>query len=100
MKVKTGTTAVIFRAFRKGGEVIALFPFQPSDNSGFFCDSYQHVGQHGGATPDLMRGNATRPATPNEVRELSAELRRIGYTLRVLKRFPRNAFARRKAVLK
>ena len=86
------TTAVIFRTFKDGGDVIALFPFEPSDIYGHHCLSYQHVGQHGGAAPDLMNGKFTRPSTAQEVCDLACELRGLGYELRGLQRFPRNAF--------
>ena len=100
MKSNTETTAVIFRTFKSGGDVIALFPFEPSDNYGHHCSSYQRVGQHGGATPDLMRGNYTRPSTPAEICDLACELRGLGYKLRGLRRFPSNAYAVRKAALR
>ena len=92
MKTKSEQTAVIFRTFTNG-EVIALFPFIPSDNYGHNCLSYQRIGQHGGATPDLMRSQYTRPSTPAEICDLACELRGIGYKLRGMQRFPRNAFA-------
>lgn len=91
-------TAVIFRTFHSG-DTIALFPFIPSDNYGHHCLSYQHIGQHGGASPDLTR-IGTRLATPDEIAPLRAELVRIGYNLTELKRMPSNAFAVRKAALK
>ena len=92
-------TAVIFRTFRDGGDVVALFPLEPSDNHGHHCLSYQRIGQHGGATPDLMRGKFTRPSTPGEICDLACELRGLGYKLRGMQRFPRNAFDVRKAKL-
>ena len=39
------TTAVIFRVDREG-IIFALFPEFPSDNYGYLCTCYQHVGQH------------------------------------------------------
>ena len=74
MKTKT-----IFRTFRKGGETIALFPEIPHDRHGYLCTSYQHIGQHSGASPDLS--TVTRPATPEEIAPLAAELARVGYDL-------------------
>jgi len=73
MKTKT-----IFRTFHTG-DVIALFPEVPSDGWGHNCMSYQHVGQHGGASPELSF--CTRPSTPDEIAPLKAELERIGYTV-------------------
>ncbi len=45
--------------------------------------SYQHVGQHGAASSELVR--ELRPATPAEYADLLAELKDIGYCLRVKK---------------
>lgn len=92
-------TPVIYRTFLDGGDVIALFPFEPSDNAGHFCMSYQHVGQHGRANPLICRRPITRPSTPAEISGLVCELRGLGYKLRGLQRVPRNALAvRRKAI--
>ena len=88
-------TSVIFRTFRKGGDVIALFPYVPADDRGWFCMSYQSIGQHGAATPNLMR-EATRPAHELEIAPLREELGRIGYTLREMRKFPRTAYNVRK----
>ena len=87
-------TSVIFRTFKKNnGDVIALFPFIPSDNHGWYCESYMHVGQHSGASQDIVRRGMTRPSTTEEITPLLNELIRIGYTnLRILKRFPHNAY--------
>ncbi len=90
-------TAVIFRTFNSGGDVIALFPLEPSDRYGHHCMSYQKVGQHGGASPDLMNPKFTRPATPEQVCDLACELRGLGYKLRALRRFPHNAFEVRRS---
>ena len=73
-------TKIIYRTFRNDGDTIALFPEIPADVRGDFCQSYQHVGQHGAASPmgaDFCR--RTRPATPEEVAPLERELREIGY---------------------
>ena len=72
--------AVVFRRWGDTGDVIALFPEIPSDIFGFYCDSYEHVGQHGGADYyGVVRH--TNPATPEESAALAAELQRIGYRL-------------------
>ena len=92
--MKSELTPVIFRTFEARGDVIALFPFEPSDLYGHHCMSYQHVGQHGGASLDLC-SVSTRPSTPDEAAPLKAELELIGYKLKVLKRVPRNARATR-----
>ncbi len=98
MKPETEITEVIFRTFHTG-ETIALFPYEPSDSYGHYCLSYQHIGQHGGATTDLCR-EGTRPSTPDEIAPLKEELERIGYKLRELKRTPSNAREVRRAKLK
>lgn len=71
---------VVFRRWRDGGGVIALFPELPADIHGIYCDSYEHVGQHGGADY-LGVVRHTAPATPEESAALAAELTRIGYRL-------------------
>lgn len=78
------TNTVIFRKFKKEGDVIALFPNIPADHKGN-CMSYQHVGQHGAAD---YRGciKSTVPATPEEYNGLEKELRNIGYDLVIRKR--------------
>ena len=43
------TQCVVFRKWRDIGSVIALFPELPSDYEGRYCDSYEQIGQHGGA---------------------------------------------------
>ena len=77
---------VIFRVFTYTdedyvwpGDVIALFPECPGDIHGNFCNSYQHIGQHGAACYRVVV-DGSRPATPEEYRDLLGELERIGYT--------------------
>lgn len=65
---------VKFKVF-EDGEVIALFPdeaWQPGAIA-----SYQHIGQHGGASPELMTD--LEDATLAEYKSLLAELESIGY---------------------
>ena len=69
---------VVFRVF-PDGDVIALFPGESV--GGGHINSYQHVGQHGGASPSLIK--ELRKATHAEYAPLRAELKRIGYCLRV-----------------
>ncbi len=97
MKADTDKIAVIFRTFRNGGDVIAFFPFIPATRNGWTCESYQHIGQHGAACPHLARQQYTRPSTPDEIKPLALELTSIGYKLKPMKRFPRNAYQVRKA---
>ena len=68
---------VIFRVFEPEGDVIALFPGMPEGTG--FINSYQHIGQHGAATPSLIK--ELRPATEEEYLPLLKELRQIGYSV-------------------
>ena len=81
---KAENEKVIFRVFRDG-DVIALFPEIATDNLGYHCQSYMHVGQHGGADPFLVK--TTRLAKPDEYKDLYDELTSIGYSLKVIKKF-------------
>ena len=65
---------VKFRKF-EDGEVIALFPEEKWNED--TIASYLHVGQHGGASPELV--NDLKPATKKEYAELKAELESLGY---------------------
>jgi len=79
------TDTVVFRKWRDCGDIIALFPEMPADFHGWYCDAYEHVGQHGGAD----YGGVIRATTPVELEEatdLAEELTRIGYRLRPIKR--------------
>lgn len=98
MIMKNEKTAVIFRTWKDTGTVIALFPFEPSDNLGYYCNSYERVGQHGAASPSIVH-KATRPSKPTEICDLACELRGLGYKLRGLQRFPRNSMNVRRAKL-
>lgn len=71
---------VVFRVFKDGGDVIAFFPKQVHPNG--LVTSYQHVGQHSLAS---YPHDGTRAAIPVEYADLYAELRSIGYKLRVVK---------------
>ena len=74
---------VTFRKFTDG-DVIALFPklLTGQDNQGNqFIMSYMHIGQHGGASDDLI--DDLSPATSDEYSDLKAELTSIGYELEV-----------------
>jgi len=79
---------VVFRRWRDNGTVIALFPELPSDLSGFYCDAYEHVGQHGGADYHGVV-QRTIPCSSNDAAELAAELRTIGYHLKPMRRASR-----------
>ena len=62
------------------GDVLALFPYEKWDDNGNIA-SYQHVGQHGGASPALL--HELPPATPEQYKDLYNELLSIGYSLNV-----------------
>lgn len=76
-------TKVVFRYWEKS--VIALFPEIPNDAWGTYCESYQHIGQHGGADYYGII-ERSRPATPEEYACLKDELESIGYDLQVIRR--------------
>jgi hypothetical protein len=40
---------VVFRKWKDGRGISALFPEITIDLYGYCCESYEHVGQHGGA---------------------------------------------------
>src|SRR5580700_484630 len=87
---------VVFRRWRDTSDIIALFPEIPSDINGYFCEAYEHVGQHGGADyHGVVR--ATRPATDEEASFLAKELTRIGYSLQCIKRASQSVHERRRA---
>lgn len=69
-------TRMIFRKFPEG-DVIALMPDNWADYRNHYISSYQHIGQHGGAHPNLIYELAR--ATPAEYAELLNELTKIGY---------------------
>ena len=91
-KYYSGT--IIFRKWAgKLGGIIALFPEIPATVEAWDCMSYEHVGQHGAATPNLV--DCTVPATEEEYAPLKRELESIGYDLAIVKRFPRNSYQTR-----
>ena len=81
--MNTEKTKVIFRKW-KDGDIIALFPEEPGTQDPGTCSSYMHVGQHSAANPAIIR--ETKPATPDEYRELALELKSIGYNLEIISR--------------
>jgi hypothetical protein len=90
---------VIFRVWSKkdGGDVTALFPTIPYDREGHECQSYQHVGQHGGADCAGVI-NRTRAAKPEEYASLKRELEGepFNYKLKVVERMSRSMIDQRK----
>lgn len=90
-------TPVVFRKWKDIGSIIALFPESPSDLNGWYCDSYEHVGQHGGA--DYYGVVAyTVPVSKQESLTLARELVRIGYRLKVIRRASRRQHELRREV--
>lgn len=80
-------TLVVFRKFKDGGDIVALFPELINYPDGC-CESYQHVGQHGAA--DYIHCIAASvPAKPTEYRSLRQELENIGYRLDVRQKYLR-----------
>ncbi len=87
------TTVVVFRVWKWNGRdsVIALFPHVPAVDPFIpgvsFCESYEHVGQHGSADyAGCVR--RSRPATEVEYASLKHELESppFGYVLKVQRR--------------
>lgn len=90
------TTPVVFRRWRDGNDIIALFPGIPTDIYGHFCEAYEHVGQHGGADyHGVIR--ATTPASGEDAASLAGELNRVGYSLTIIKRASPTLHERRRA---
>ena len=79
-------TPVIFRKWpdKEGGEIIALFPYELEVDGN--VSSYEHTGQHGTASPEVIR--RTKAATPAQYADLKRELEGIGYRLKIIKRWP------------
>ena len=78
-------TVVVFRRWRGFGQtIIALFPEEVDRG---FCNSYEHVGQHGMADYAGVIQKTT-PATPEEYADLKRELEAApyNYVLQVKKR--------------
>jgi hypothetical protein len=90
------TTLVVFRRWRDTNDIIALFPAEPSDIEGWYCLSYERVGQHSGADYYGVI-QATRPATEDEAASLAQELTHIGYSLQPIRRASQAVHERRKA---
>lgn len=81
-------TKVVFRKWRKGGDIIALFPdFEVLPGNKSYCMSYEHAGQHGPADYGIVTRD-TEPATPGEYADLKAELEQLGYNLEIVSRRP------------
>lgn len=72
-------TKVVFKKFKRGGDVIALFTQEPGTRDPHTCQIYQHEGQHGDM--DMRHKSMLTTCLPKEYVNLKAELEAIGYTL-------------------
>lgn len=77
-------TPVVFRVY-PDGDVLAMFPTVPADDTGWNCGCYMHPGLRGGADYRHVI-HQTRPADPAEYNDLKAELESRGYQLKVYHR--------------
>lgn len=87
MKANTEqATPVVFRVDRRDNrDVYALFPTLPGSNDPNTCTVYQHIGQHSGGNYHGCIASS-RPARPDEYKELAKELRTLGYNLVIMAR--------------
>ena len=92
-------TKVIFRKTKRawGNEIVAVFPDKAGDMNPYrTCAGYAHIGQHTVVSADFMQW--TRPASPEEYKDLLSELISIGYDdLKIAKRVTQKDFESRKA---
>jgi len=89
-------TKVIFRQWRdKHAAPFALFPELPATHNPAFCESWAPGEGHGAADPGgCMR--RTRPATPEQVADMTATLTRAyEYDLEPVARLPRGHYLTR-----
>ncbi len=63
------------------GDLFAYFPDEIADNMGNRI-SYAKIGQHGACS--ISYASESRKATPEEYKELRAELESIGYSLIII----------------
>lgn len=96
MKKDKLKTDVIFRIWNNknfiGDHIIALFPHEVCDYKGNVT-SYEHVGQHGGATYNHCI-RLSKPAKQSEYNDLFEELESIGYNLNIIKRQNYNKYSK------
>ena len=84
---KAKNEKVIFRQWKIGCGIIALFPEIAVDLNGYNCQSYMRVGQHGAASPDLVTETTPANLKDGVVKRLITELEELGYNLEIIKRF-------------
>ena len=92
-------TKVLFRRFRRDGDIIAIMPEISSDDNPFHCQSYMHIGQHGSCDPYELIADATVPAKPFEYAKLLSELKGLGYDVVVIKRTNNSYLTKRRKQL-
>ena len=80
-------TKVIFRQWKVGCDIIALFPEICGDITGFMCMSYMQCGQHSAASPDIIKDTKPAILKDGSVKRLIKELTELGYNLEIIKRF-------------
>jgi len=90
MKKIKEKTKVIFRKFKKGDDIIALFPEIEYNHDKALCMSYMHVGQHDSSAYALVYN--TKPAKPEEYADLLAEIEGLGYNLDVKQKITKRWF--------
>jgi hypothetical protein len=93
MEQDTNITDVVFRCDKHGDfkdTVFALLPHEVDDRNGHVT-SYQHVGQHSSADYTGCIASS-RPATPEEYKNLKAEMEGRGYNLNIVQKQNRNKF--------
>jgi len=83
----TEKTKVIFRQWKIGCAIIALFPEIATDTTGYNCQSYMHCGQHSAASPNIIEDTQPAILEDGAVKRLIKELTDIGYNLDIIKRF-------------
>lgn len=92
-------TKVVFRKFKDGGDIVAVFPRDLGTNSPYTCGSYMHVGQHGSADPNGVV-SITKLATPAEYAPLARELKGLGYNLDIRTKITYDDLLERQRLLK
>ncbi len=86
-------TPVIIRQYRKGGELIAIFPEEPGSHEAWTCMCYQVVGQHGhGDVNGIVEATKLVDLTLPYAQEFIKELEGIGYNLEFKKKASRKSF--------
>jgi len=86
-------TKVIFRQWRdKQAAPLALFPEHCATLNPTFCESWAPGEGHGSAWPEVCM-RRTRPATPEQVADMTSTLTRgYGYDLEIIERLPRGHY--------